>query len=364
MVYTQICSWLDDFVGEDPPTELLDIWDLNIWINETEIIEVFKDVVVPTFKQQRSCDDAEAILKSLIWEYYLFRRQCSIDSISDLSGNVGRIQLLKGTEQMSEAWFNEKKQLLTASEFSRILDSNRVSLIRSKLGNGISFSETYNPVVLTRGDGKISPMAWGYRYEPVVRSIFEKINSCSTFSKIGRVRHTVYDGLAASPDGIILDGIKAGRLFELKAPYSRQLEEEIVPYEYYCQMQIQMEVFDVDAMEYFECNIISVSSWDNIDSKFIGAVAVTGDLEDYSSWIYEYSLIFPNDNEGKTAVSDWLPEGNILEKQIWAAQGWQNLTILRNKRWWSSIGESEYIRFKKDLTAALADPLYLKPRDL
>jgi hypothetical protein len=265
---------------------------------------------------------------------------------------------------MSEAWFNEKKQLLTASEFSRILDSNRVSLIRSKLGNGISFSETYNPVVLTRGDGKISPMAWGYRYEPVVRSIFEKINSCSTFSKIGRVRHTVYDGLAASPDGIILDGIKAGRLFELKAPYSRQLEEEIVPYEYYCQMQIQMEVFDVDAMEYFECNIISVSSWDNIDSKFIGAVAVTGDLEDYSSWIYEYSLIFPNDNEGKTAVSDWLPEGNILEKQIWAAQGWQNLTILRNKRWWSSIGESEYIRFKKDLTAALADPLYLKPRDL
>jgi hypothetical protein len=363
MVYTQICTWLDDFVGEDPPAELLDIWDLNEWINESEIIDIFNDIVVPTFKKQQSREDSEAILKSLIWEYYLFRRQCSIDSIGDMSGNVPRIRSLEGSTQMSEAWFSEKKQLVTASEFSRILDSNRVSTIRSKLGNGISFNDKHNPVVLTRGDGKISPMAWGYRYEPVVRSIFEKVNGCSTFSKIGRMRHTLHSSLAASPDGIIIDGPKNGRLFELKAPYSRRIEEEIVPYEYYCQMQIQMEVFDVGAVEYFECNIVAVSSWDGIEPKFIGAVVVTGDLEDYTSWIYEYSPIFSNDAAGKAAVSDWLPEGNILEKQVWAALGWQSLTVLRNKRWWSSIGEPEYLRFKKDLSAALADPMYLKPRD-
>jgi len=363
MVYTQICSWLDDFVGEDPPAELLDIWDFNEWINESEIIEVFNDVVIPTFKNNQTKKDAEGILKSLLWEYYLFRRETSIQLIKDLSGNVLRIKSLNGTEQMSEAWFNEKKQLLTASEFSKILDSNRVSLIRSKLGNGISFSDRHNPVVLTRGDGKISPMAWGYRYEPVVRCIFEKVNSCSTFSTIGRIRHSMHSSLAASPDGIIIDGPKAGRLFELKAPYSRRLEEEIIPYDYYCQMQVQMEVFDVAAVEYFECSILSVSSWDNIEPKFIGAVAVIGDMDDYMTWTYVYSPIFSNDIVGKASVSEWLPEGNILEKQIWAAQGWQSLTVLRNKRWWSSIGEPEYLRFKKDLVAAVADPLYLKPRD-
>jgi hypothetical protein len=363
MVYTQVCTWLDDFVGEDPPAELLDVWDFNEWINESEIIEVFKDIVVPTFKKNQTKEDAESILKSLLWEYYLFRRQSALDVIKDLSGNVARIRSLGGTEQMSEAWFNEKKQVLTASEFSKILDNNRLSTIRSKLGTGISFSDKYNPVVLTRGDGKISPMSWGYRYEPVVRAIFEKINKCSTFSNIGRNRHSLHNGLAASPDGIIVDGPKAGRLFELKAPYSRRLEEEIIPYEYYCQMQVQMEVFDVEAVEYFECSIVTVSSWESTEPEYIGALAVTGEMEDYTSWTYVYSPIFSNDVAGKAAVSDWLPEGNVLEKQVWATQRWQNLTVLRNKRWWSSIGEPEYLRFKKDVVAALADPLYLKPRD-
>ena len=363
MVYTQICSWLDDFVGEDPPTELLDIWDFNEWVGESEIIEVFNDVVIPTFNKNQTKEDAEAILKSLLWEYYLFRRQSAIESIKDMSGNVSRIKSLNGTKQMGEAWLNEKKQLLTASEFSKILDHNRLSTIRSKLGTGIIFSDKYNPVVLTRGDGKINPMSWGYRYEPVVRSIFEKVNNCSTCSDIGRVRHSVYKGLAASPDGIIIDGSKAGRLFELKAPYTRRLEEEIIPYEYYCQMQIQMEVFDVDAVEYFECSIVSVSSWENLEPKYMGAVAVTGDMDDFTTWIYEYSPIFPNDECGKEAVSDWLPEGNILEKQVWAAQSWQTMTVLRNKRWWSSIGEPQYLQYKKDLAAASIDPLYLKPRD-
>ena len=366
MVYSQICSWLDDFIGEDPPNELLDVWDLTEWLTESEIVEVFKEVVLPSFKNKSTRDDAEMILHSLIWEYYLFRRDSSISKLVTNTDAVSRIKLLRGSSQQSEAWHKEKRNLLTASEFSSILDSNRLSVLRSKINisNSINNQST---VFITNSDGKLNPMAWGMRYEPVVRSVYEKEFGCKVFSGVGRIQHKTYKGLAASPDGIVEDGCRAGRLIEIKAPSSRVLEEDLVPYEYYCQMQIQMEVLDVDSVDYCECRIAHVKSWDNLvlsGPNWIGAVAVIGDIDFIDSWSYVYSPLFENTEDGRLAVSNWLPEGDCLEKQVWAVQDWQVLTVVRNKRWWSSVGHPEYIKFFKDLEKAQADPMFLIPREM
>lgn len=365
-MYSQICSWLDDFIGEDPPSELLDVWDLTEWLNECEIVEVFNEVVIPSFKNKQTRDDATSILHSLIWEYYLFRRDEAISKLPSLVDSVIKVKGLVGSVQQSQEWHKEKQSLLTASEFSGILDSNRLRILRGKLRTSFVDEGQMQTVFLSRADGKLNPMAWGLRYEPVVRSIYEKEFGCKVFSGVGRIIHHGLKGLGASPDGIVEDGVRAGRLIEIKAPSSRVLEEDLIPYEYYCQMQVQMEVLDVGAVDYCECRISAVSSWDTLElsgPKWIGAVAVVGLLDDSLTWEYVYSPLFPNNEEGRSAVAAWIPEAGCLEKQIWAVQDWQVLTVIRNRRWWSTVGKPEYEQFFKDLAAARADPMFLLPAD-
>ena len=357
MVYSQICTWLEDFL--EPPEELLDVWDLTEWLEESEIIEVFTETVIPAFKNKRSRDDSVDILHALLWEYYLFRRSQALCSIVYSDSEIARVKALSSCTQHSVEWHLEKNNLLTASEFSSVLNSGRVALLRSKT-YPVDFS--VQTVVLTR-DKRIQASSWGNRYEPVVRAIYEKVTGSTVFSGIGRVRHSILTQLAASPDGLIVSGPKIGSLIEIKAPVSRDLEEDTVPYEYYCQMQVQMEVLDINSVDYCECRLVAIESWAIKLSgpPFIGAVAVVGQLENSSTWSYVYSPLFPNTEEGRLDLLKWMPEGNCLEKQTWGIQDWQIITVPRNKRWWANIGLPEYMRFIKDLQEARADPMFLRP---
>jgi len=360
MVYSQICLWLDDFL--EPPTELLDVWDLTKWLAESEIIEVFKETVIPTFKNKRSRDDALNILHSLLWEYYLFRRTTALSSIIYSDLDVERVKSFTSSRKHSVEWYMEKNDLLTASEFFSVLDSGRVGLLRSKT---CPMDFSLQNVVLTR-DKRINASSWGTRYEPVVRALYEKVTGSTVFSGVGRVRHPVLSGLAASPDGLIESGPRVGSLLETKAPVSRCLENDIIPYEYYCQMQVQMEVFDINSVDYCECRFLAIESWSTKLSgpPWIGAVAVVGLLENSRTWSYVYSPLFPNTDAGRLDLLKWMPDCNCLEKQTWGIEDWQIITVPRNKRWWSSIGLPEYTRFMKDLQEARTDPMFLRPENV
>ena len=114
-----------------------------------------------------------------------------------------------------------------------------------------------NIVFLTPPEG-LSPFKWGWRYEPVARDLFEmQFAGGVVYDGLGRLRHTVLPRLGASPDGLITTGPKVGRLVELKGPVSRQLTGS-VPMDYWVQMQLQAEVCDVPAVEYFEVQLGSV----------------------------------------------------------------------------------------------------------
>lgn len=359
MVYSQMCSWLHDFIGQDPPEELLDVWDLTEWLYESEIIDIFFEIVVPTFKNKRSRDDAEDIVHSLLWEYFLFRRDSAVGLLTNKPEDVMRIKELLSCKQQSGEWHMEKRDLVTASEFSDILDNNRTALLRKKVKAGNGHFVSTQTVFLTK-EKRIHAMAWGFRFEPVVRAIYEKVTGNTVFTEVGRVRHPLLKRLAASPDGLVDSGPGLGRLLEIKAPVTRALEEDIIPYEYYCQMQVQMEVLDVGAVDYCECRISSVTEWSDTDSslpQWIGAVAVVGVLEDPLSWAYVYSPLFSNTEEGRLGVDNWTVE-NCLEKQKWIIQDWQLLPVLRNRRWWLVVGLPEYEQFIKDLDSARVDPLF------
>jgi hypothetical protein len=410
MVYSQICEWLNDFIEADPPSELYDTWDCTEWIEDSEVVGLFNEVVIPTFKTKKARDDSDQILHTLIWEYYTFRREEALKRYTYDSSVFDRLKNVASVPQHSSAWLTEKYDLLTASEFSSIIgdSAERNNILRAKTVKRLRSENDENEqkqinVCLTSSSGKIQPMMWGHRFEPVVRKLYETISGNTVYTGLGRLRHPTLTKLAASPDGVISNG----SLLEIKAPITRELEKDNVPYEYYCQMQIQMAVCDVGIAEYCECRFKTGDTFSDTVAgvpPFVGALAVFGVPNNMNTWQYIYSPLYPDTKEGRLNALSWKPDvddtdkssssadsecqscslninsenGNaefttcnkcmnpgsvILETKVWQIEDWQVIKVLRNPRWWSLVGAPEYHRFFKDVAAAKADPMFLKPND-
>ena len=148
--------------------------------------------------------------------------------------------------QRTTDWYTQKRNMLTASEISQMWKGpkSRIALIASKVN-----VQEAPPKRLATLRAETNPMDWGVRYEPLVKAILERDGS--SIQELGRIQHRTIPGLAASPDGLYVSGEKTGYLVEIKCPISRVISEEI-PFDYWCQMQIQMEVCDIDQCEYVE----------------------------------------------------------------------------------------------------------------
>jgi len=185
----------------------------------------------------------------------------------------------KQVEQRTTEWYQETRNMLTASEVATVFKTGRTrgSLVMAKASPP---AERFiaNLAVERKSTG---PMDWGVRYEPVVKEHLEKTLTCKIHD-LGRIRHRTDPKIAASPDGLIVsceaDKSLIGRLTEIKCPSTRVIKEGVVPFEYWCQMQLQMEVCGVDACEFVEAKfreyalVEEKSSADAIDSGFISLV--------------------------------------------------------------------------------------------
>ena len=170
--------------------------------------------------------------------------------------HVNYVLSLPQIPQRTAEWYAQSKKVLTASEFSAILGSDRSvdSLVLQKITEPVEGS-TNRLACLT---GEMSPFDWGIRFEPVVKQILIAMWG-SEIIEVGRLVHATDKHLAASPDGIIQkadDRDRVGRLVEIKCPVTRDISGKI-PFEYWCQMQIQMEVTDIDECDYVEVKLVS-----------------------------------------------------------------------------------------------------------
>jgi hypothetical protein len=254
--------------------------------------------------------------------------------------------------------------MLTASEFSQILDGRRGSLLRQKLVPAAVIP--VSTVGIAQEDGEMNATTWGHRFESVTRRIYElEIAGVNTVcDTLGRFTHPTVPWLSASPDGIVMRGPLAGRLVEIKSPKSRQ-PGDFVPYEYYVQMQIQMEVCDLDAVDFIEAQFaqrpvaaFTASAADQAAckaSRWKGRIEVRGTLEDSSTWRYRYSA--PAEDLEDAVFNDGLShEDDLLESSIWWLTGFYPRTVLRHAVWWSSIGWPNARIFWKDVEAGRTNP--------
>jgi hypothetical protein len=69
----------------------------------------------------------------------------------------------------------------------------------------------------------------------------------------GLFKHINHKWLGASPDGIVSYNNMVLKLLEIKCPYHRLIIDGYIPYYYWIQVQIQMEVADVDETDFFQC---------------------------------------------------------------------------------------------------------------
>ena len=238
------------------------------------------------------------------------------------------------TEQRSQAWYEQAQKILTASEFGSLYSSERqyASLVLSKSGTLPQEPSQPNYRHACR-TSELNALDWGIRFEPAIKQFLESKWGVKVVDS-GRLIHPNDTSLAASPDGFLLEGPTEheGRLVEIKCPLSRKIGEG-VPFDYWCQMQIQMEVTDIDECMYIEAKIVS------------GHAKQQGVLARPLFPVYEgilwllareetYQLVYAYTQEQKES---FLSNGYVEVEEIpWFIEGFHSEIISRERDWYAS----------------------------
>lgn len=198
----------------------------------------------------------------------------------------------KQYEQRTKEWFEVRKGLVSASNASCLLKNTEKNcrryvelfglddkFINNTCSNPYSSREEFLLGKCGKGEGFTNNAAThhGNKYEPIaceIYSIMKKVNVL----EFGLLIHDELPWLSASPDGITEKGV----MVEIKCPYRRYING-IVPFYYYIQVQIQLEVCDLE-----ECHFI--------EFKFVECLTEEEFLKD-SECLYESAFIKVEDRE-------------------------------------------------------------------
>ena len=157
-----------------------------------------------------------------------------------LREQVERLMQIPQPVQRSKEWYEFRNSMLTASDWATILGmnpySNSNNILLKKCGKDVPFPS--NPTI-----------DWGIKYEDVAIKIYELRNSVEII-EFGCIGHPNISFLGASPDGISKDGV----MLEIKCPSKREITG-VIPKYYYCQVQGQLEVCELDRCDFLECNL-------------------------------------------------------------------------------------------------------------
>ena len=194
--------------------------------------------------------------RNLVFHLHKDLRPFTQDRKRYLQEQVERLKKIPQPEQRSPEWYLMRDGMISASDAGTVLGAshygNRDSVILKKCGE-----ESRPP--------SGAAIDWGVKYENVAKQIYELRNNVEVF-EFGCIKHPTIDFLGASPDGITNDGI----MLEIKCPSSRVIDG-IIPPGYYCQVQMQLEVCELDRCDFLECKLKEYESENNyINDNFNG----------------------------------------------------------------------------------------------
>ena len=244
-------------------------------------------------------------------------------------------------EQKTDEWFKFRYNGLTASSIYKAIDSQANI-------NSIIYEKCQPVKIRSHGVNINTPFHNGHKYEPLSILLYEKWFD-TTVGEFGCMKHKDHQFLRASPDGINIkrDNPRYGRALEIKNPVSRKLTG-IPKKEYWVQMQLQMEVWDLDECDFLETVFQEYETEDDFlndsDSfyktkhdKHKGVIIM---FNDGIQPIYEYCPIGFN----KEQFDKWY--GDIMEEHsdhswinniYWYLKDYSLVLCPRNKKWFQCI---------------------------
>uniref|UniRef100_A0A6C0D9K7 YqaJ viral recombinase domain-containing protein n=1 Tax=viral metagenome TaxID=1070528 RepID=A0A6C0D9K7_9ZZZZ len=287
--------------------------------------QVLKDLEM----DERNKDKVKKVESLLYTMIDCFNKHSNISSPKEvLQETIQKIYNSHQVEQRSEQWYEDMKHMLTASEFSSLFEGERTyqNLVLSKVNPEKRNSMKACPT------GTLVATGWGIRFEPIVRNYLEKSWNSKIY-ETGRLKHGTNTHLGASPDGIIIESdSRFGRLVEIKCPYSRKIGEGI-PFKYWVQMQIQMEVTNLFECEYVEVEIVS------INPKQLTIDLSNNYLEKGVVYLMEknneYSYVYTEEDKNKFFEQSY----NLIETIPYGIKNIYNICVKRDISWYNSTKE-------------------------
>ena len=333
---------MDEYINEHP----------NI-ISDPEFDDIFLQDMQTIFP---CCATIEEVIE-LFHMWFLPKRSQEeeeelVSTESSKEERKNKIEYLQSQPQHTQRtpeWYDFRNNLITASNAYKIFETNatRNQLIYEKC---TSFAKTNSIIQPVNID---SSLHWGQKYEPVSVLVYEK-KVGTTLEEFGCIKHSIYDFLGASPDGIITDPTcsKYGRMLEIKNVVNREIDG-IPKKEYWIQMQLQMEVCDLNECDFLETQFIEYETETDFmndceidvepESRFIETN--NGELKGIIMYFskegiptYIYKPLDMNKSEFDAFESDTIEKMETIEmtwiKNIyWKLKTYSCVFVKRNRRW-------------------------------
>ena len=236
-------------------------------------------------------------IKQLVCAIYIeiFGKEYNNFEVKDHSETVEYLKTIPQFEQRTKEWFDFRKNNIGASEgaiiFGKSIFSNEKKLLLKKCGH----SEPYVPNPACQH---------GTKYEPVIQLLYQDKNDTILY-EFGSIAHPEYPMISASPDGITETGV----MVEIKAPYRRKISG-IPPVYYWYQMQQQLQVCNLDRVDFVECKIEEYLNKKQYKKDYLE----TDDINSYinsegnvKGIILEYFV-----HTGSTSSVDWIYPDRFL----------------------------------------------------
>ena len=263
-------------------------------------------------------------------------------NIGVMAAKIDYLMKVPQPDQRTDEWYRYRHDHLTASSLWKAF-STQSNINQLIYGKCVPLDVTkYGRVNLD------SPLHWGQKYEDVSIAWYE--NKYNTKVRdFGCIPHKRLGYLAASPDGINVspDSPKYGRMLEVKNIVNRDITG-IPKYDYWIQMQVQMEVCELSECDFLETRFIEYEDYEEFSAD--GTFTHTADgkpkgvmllfVDSNGDPIYKRLPIGSGESEyaswNASAMSDMSSNATWLRTIYWKLDEVSVVLVKRNKKWFSS----------------------------
>ena len=338
-----ILYFIDDFIESNIEMYMDKSFESNIYVSTEEMLyKSYNDYLLEHF-------NISELISECIDIYFSTNVKRSYKNTKiNFKPNVKKIDnLLKSYENMEQPeqktveWYKFRWELLTASSIWKALDtqSNQNNLILSKC---VPINMKKHSSVNIN-----SPFHNGHKYEPLSTMLYEYDNN-TIIGEFGCIRHPTISFLGASPDGINIkkDSLLYGRALEIKNPVNRELTG-IPKKDYWVQMQLQMEVWDLEEVDFYETCFKEYDNEEqfNLDGDFSRTKmnkrkGIIIQFFNGTKPVYYYPPVDINKDEFDKWYNNCLDsntELNWIKNIYWYLDDYSCVTVPRNKKWFNTV---------------------------